>query len=141
MYYYMYQNCDEKEIETLYYCIICGCFFDENGNQIECKKYFNYNIENKICNNHMEEKFIDKAFVKSFKENEVVLYFFKLNQCRKYTADFMGSMFFFKGMKLFKGKNVWFETIVKPGTMTEKCFESKQSKLKQLFNYYFLKKF
>ena len=47
----------------------------------------------------------------------------------------------FKGMKLFKGKNIWLETVVVPGTMTCKNNESNKNKLIQLLNYYVRGKF
>ena len=47
----------------------------------------------------------------------------------------------FQGMKLFKGKNVWIETKIIPGTMFTKCYESNKRKIVQLWNFYIKKNF
>ena len=84
---------------------------------------------------------IVKAFViqhnhkTEYTEESVLCLCFELNEMRLFNINF------FKSMKLFKGKNVWFEIKTKPGTMITSCYDSKQNKFKQLWNYYIKRKF
>lgn len=48
---------------------------------------------------------------------------------------------FFASMKLFKGKNVWFEITIDPPSMIIHCHESKENWLMQKWNYYAMGKF
>jgi len=47
----------------------------------------------------------------------------------------------FTGMKLFKGKNIWFNAAMVPGTLSIESHWSKKNRLIQLWNYYVTRKF
>lgn len=76
------------------------------------------------------------CFIKKFTDHNVECYFFELKELREFSKSP-----FFDEMKLFVGKNIVFESIVEPGTSIMRCKESQSSKLRQLWNYYILKKF
>lgn len=77
-----------------------------------------------------------KAFITKWNDKQVWFYCFELQQNRLADIEPL-----FEGMKLFKGKNIWLETVVVPGTMTCKNNESNKNKLIQLWNYYVRGKF
>ena len=83
-----------------------------------------------------KEQYITKGFITKWTDKQVWFYCFELKQNR--LADINP---LFQGMKLFKGKNFWWETEIVPGTMTCVCRESNKTKLVQLWNYYVRGKF
>jgi hypothetical protein len=77
-----------------------------------------------------------KAFVTEWTDKTVTYNCFEIGQTR-----FSDLKPLFDGMKLFKGKNIWFETEIIPGIMTIKNNESKKNRFIQLWNYYVHGKF
>lgn len=76
-----------------------------------------------------------KAFVTEWSDDLVSYYCFEIKETR------ISNMYLFDNMKLFKGKNVWLDVNIVPGTMDIKNNESKQNRLIQLWNYYIRGKF
>lgn len=77
---------------------------------------------------------IIKAFVISWTNEKVTCYCYEVNEHRVFEINPL-----FQNYKLFKGKNVWFETTIKIGEMTISCKESKRSWLIQKWNFLFEK--
>lgn len=83
-----------------------------------------------------------KAFVikenneTKFTKNNVLCLCYELEEFRLFDKTP-----FFDKMKLFKGKNIWFEVEKGMGSMTIVCKESQEGWIKQLWNYYIIGKF
>ena len=79
---------------------------------------------------------IHKCFVKSWTTDTVQCKFF---ENRKSIKEF--DMHLFQKDKLFKGKNIYMEITIEPGSIILKRNESDKCRIRQLWNYYIRKKF
>ena len=83
-----------------------------------------------------------KAFITSYTKEAVrfsIFHPFKQHRIAYIKGGAWGSPF--KGVSLFKGKNITIEISSIPGTVIIRILESKKHKLIQKFNFYCLKRF
>lgn len=85
------------------------------------------------------KEYITKGFVLSWTETHVTcLMIISDGYTEKREFEFDP---YFKGMRLFKGKNIWMGMTIEPGTATGRMNESNQKWLTQKMNYWLYKDF
>ena len=77
-----------------------------------------------------------KGFVISWTPEKAFCYIVDTKEIREFDRNYL-----FMNFHLFKGKNVWFDVEIVPGTMTMQVHESLKNKVIQLWNYYIKKDF
>ena len=82
----------------------------------------------------MNEMATFNAFIKSWGDKKVICYIVEENSIREFDRNPL-----FVRHRLFKGKQILFETTVEPGTATIVCKEVQLSESQQLWNFYLFK--
>jgi len=82
------------------------------------------------------KEYTTKAFVKSWTTDKVLCEMIHPHHLLEFKNDNL-----FANMKLFKGKNIWFDTTIAQGRMTVHSYQSKKNILVQWWNYYIIGNF